>query len=44
MDRIKVVKIVSIPTDSDAVFQEESEYVIGFEIRVNKLGLSFLFR
>ena len=39
-----MVKIVSIPMDSDAVFHEESEYVVGFKIRVKKLGLSLLFR
>ena len=43
MDRIKLVKIVLIPTDSDAVFHEESEYVIGFKIQTNNDELSSIF-
>ena len=41
---IKAVKIVLIPTDSDAVFHEESEYGVGFKIRAKKLGLFSIFR
>ena len=41
---IKAVKIVLIPTDSDAVFHEESEYGVGFKIRAKNVGLSSIFR
>ena len=41
---IKAVKIVLIPTDSDAVFHEESEYGVDFKIRAKKVGLSSIFR
>ena len=41
---IKAVKIVLIPTDSDAVFHEESEYGVGFKIWAKKVGLSSIFR
>ena len=44
MGPIKAVKIVLIPTDSDAVFHEESEYGVGFKIRAKKLGLFSIFR
>ena len=44
MGPIKAVKIVLIPTDSDAVFHEESEYGVGFKIRAKKVGLSSIFR
>jgi hypothetical protein len=44
VDRIKVVKVVLIPMDSDAVFHEESEYMVGFKIRVKKVELSSQFR
>ena len=44
MGPIKAVKIVLIPTDSDAVFHEESEYEVGFKIRAKKVGLSSIFR
>ena len=44
VDPKKVVKIVLIPTDSNAVFHEESEYVVGFKIRAKKVGLSSIFR
>ena len=33
-----------IPMNSDAAFHEESEYVVGFKIRVKKGGLSSFFR
>ena len=38
------MKIVLIPTDSDAVFHEESEYGVGFKIRAKKVELSSIFR
>ena len=44
MGPIKAVKIVLIPTDSNAVFHEESEYEVGFKIRAKKVGLSSIFR
>ena len=44
MGLIEAVKIVLIPTDSDAVFHEESEYGVGFKIRAKKVGLSSIFR
>ena len=43
-DHIKFVKSFLIPTDSDAVFHEESEYDIGFKIRIKKVGLSSPFQ
>ena len=41
---IKAVKIVLIPTDSDAVFHEKSEYGVDFKIRAEKVGLSSILR
>ena len=43
VDHIKFVKYFPIPTDSDAVFNEESEYVISFEIQMKIVGFSSLF-
>jgi hypothetical protein len=37
------VKLFSIPEESDTVFDEESEYVIGFIIRGINGGLSSIF-
>ena len=44
MGPIKAIKIVLIPTNSDAVFHEEPEYGVGFKIRAKKVGLSSIFR
>ena len=38
MDPKIVVKIVLIPTYSNAIFHEESEYVVGFKILAKKSG------
>jgi hypothetical protein len=40
----KSLKILLISTDSDAVFHEESEYAIGFMIRLKNDGISSIFR
>ncbi len=37
------MKLFSIPEESDTVFDEESEYVIGFIIRGINGGLSSIF-
>ncbi len=43
-DSWKLKKIVQISMNSDAVFHEESEYVIGFKIWVTYEELSSIFR
>jgi aromatic ring hydroxylase len=37
-------KKIGSPTESDAVFHEESEYAIGLTIRTSNDGISFIFR
>ena len=44
VDHIKFVKCRLIPTESDAAFHEESEYVISFKIQIKTVRLSSLFR
>ena len=43
VDPKKIVKIVLISTDSNAVFHEEFEYVVGFKIWAKKVTLSSIF-
>ena len=40
----KFKKTFKIPMDSDAVFHEEAEYIIGFKITVSYDELSSIFR
>jgi hypothetical protein len=42
-DPLKIEEILKISMDSDAVFHEESEYVIGFKIRTTNDELSSIF-